>query len=115
MKLDKSHILLEIFSLLISILATFLLGAGIALFLKFYQQASVESPDAIIGWIILIASIIIFIFLIAASRALVLFLDMEYKVGRALQVQLDILKTLQDIRDGGKIKEAEKTEEKNWK
>ena len=104
MKLDKSHLLLEVFSLLIAILATFLLGAGIVLFLRFYEQALPGSPDAIIGWIILIASVIFFIFLIAASRALVLFLDMEYKVGKALQVQLDILQTLKDIRDGGKEK-----------
>lgn len=100
MKKDKSHILLEIFSFLIAILATSLLGAGIVLFLRFFENADPKSPEAVIGWIILIASIIFFIFLIAASRALVLFLDMEYKFGRALQVQLDILQTLKDIRDG---------------
>lgn len=111
MKIDKSHILLEVFSLLISILATFLLGAGIALFLRFYEQASADSPNAIIGWIILILSIIFFIFLIAASRALVLFVDMEHKFGRALQVQLDILQTLKEIRDGG----SEKIESKDKK
>jgi hypothetical protein len=112
MKIDKSHILLEIFSLLISILATFLLGAGIALFLKFYEQKIDGSPNAIIGWIILIVSIICFIFLIAASRALVLFVDMEHKFGRALQVQLDILQTLKDIRDSSKEKLEDSIKEK---
>lgn len=101
MKLDRNHVVLEFFSIIISLMATLILGGSIAVFAKMYGTSKLgNSTDAVIGWVVLIFGIVFFVLLIATARAMVLFLDIEAKLGRSVIIQEEILLVLKEMKIG---------------
>ena len=109
MKGERNHLILEMFSLIISLMATIILGGSVAVFIKMTSTAKdlQNSTDGVIGWIVIIIGIVLFILLIATARALVLFLDIESKLTKSVIVQKEILEVLKDIKYSSRMTEKE--------